>query len=68
MISYADEPREDQIRVLRRMTDAQRLAAAVSLYRIARKVKLAGLRQQYPDLPENELKRRLNEAFLHASD
>jgi hypothetical protein len=63
-----DEPGEDQIRALRRMTPAQRLEAAVMLYRTARQIKLAGLRMQYPDLPEAELKRRLNEAFLYASN
>jgi hypothetical protein len=68
MISYLDEPGEDQIQALRRMTPEQRLEAAASLYRFARQVKLAGLRQQFPTLSEIELKRRLNEAFLYASD
>jgi hypothetical protein len=68
MWSARDEPGEDQIRVLRRMTPAQRLESAVLLYRSARQIKLAALRQQHPELPESELKRRLNEAFLYASN
>jgi hypothetical protein len=68
MWNTRDEPGEDQIRALRRMTPAQRLAAAAQLYRLARQLKLAGLRQQYPESSEGDLKRRLNEAFLHAPD
>jgi hypothetical protein len=63
-----DEPGEDQIQVLRRMTPQQRLQTAASLYRFARQLKLAGLRRQYPQSSQSELNRRLNEAFLYASD
>jgi hypothetical protein len=68
MAESLDAPGEDQIRALRRMTPEQRLDAAASLYRFARQVKLAGLRQQHPAASEAELKRRLNEAFMYAAD
>jgi len=63
-----DEPGEDQIRALRKMTPAQRLEAASRLYWSARALKLAALRQQHPELPEGELKRLVNEAFTHVRD
>jgi hypothetical protein len=68
MISYFDEPGEDQIRALRRMTPAQRLEAASMLYYSARQLKLAVLRQDHPELPESELKRMLNEAFTYVAE
>jgi hypothetical protein len=66
MWNTRDEPGEDQIRALRRMTPAQRLEAASRLYWSARELKLAMLRQQHPNMAEGDLKRLVNEAFTHA--
>jgi hypothetical protein len=68
MFYKKDEPGEDQIRALRRMTPAQRLESAMMLDHSARELKMAFLRQRHPDLPEMELKRMLNEAFANARD
>lgn len=68
MPTFSDEPGEDQIRALRRMTPEQRLMTGISLYRFARQLKLAGLREQHPEWSESQIKRRLNELFLYASD
>jgi hypothetical protein len=61
-----DEPGEDQIRVLRQMTPEQRVKAGIGLWRFARRVKLASLREQHPQLSQGELQRLLNEAFSRA--
>lgn len=60
------ETNDDQVAALRRMTPAERLKAFFMLYRSARKIKEAALRQFHPDWSENQIKGALRESFLHA--
>lgn len=53
--------------VLRRMTPAQKLEAAVRLYWSARELKAAWLRQQHPEWTEAEVEDAVKKAFLYAS-
>jgi hypothetical protein len=55
----------EEIRILRAMTPAQKLAAAEDMYRAARDIKAAALRQQHPDWSEEEVQRNVREIFLH---
>jgi hypothetical protein len=59
---------DPQMEILRRMTPEQRLRSAMMLWRTARKLKLAFLREQHPQASEAELKRLLNDAFLYARE
>ena len=56
----------DQIAALRAMTGAQRLRMAERLYWSARKLKLAGLRFEHPDWPEERLNEELIQVFTRA--
>ena len=51
---------------LRRVPGRQKLATAFSLYRGARRLKAAALRQQHPDWTEDRIRQRVKEIFLHA--
>src|ERR1041385_2059178 len=55
----------EEIRILRAMTPAQKLAAAEDMYRAARDIKAAALRAQHPDWSEEEVRRKVREIFLH---
>jgi hypothetical protein len=54
----------EEIRILRKMTPAQKLAAAERLYWSAREIKAAALRQQHPDWSEDTINRKVREIFL----
>lgn len=56
----------EYIATLRRMTGAQKLRAAFSLYDTAKKIKAARIRQQHPDWNDVQVRQRVNEIFLHA--
>lgn len=56
----------EYIATLRRMTGAQKLRAAFSLYDTAKKIKSARIRQQHPDWGDAQVRQRVNEIFLHA--
>lgn len=56
----------ESIATLRRMTGAQKLGAAFHLYSTAKRVKAARVRQQHPDWSEEQVRRHVNEIFLHA--
>jgi len=56
----------EYIATLRRMSGPEKLRAAFALYRAAREVKAARLRQQHPDWTEEHIARRVQEIFLHA--
>jgi hypothetical protein len=60
------ENNDDQVAALRRMTPAERLNAFFMLYRSARKIKGAALRQFHPDWSENQIQGAVRESFLHA--
>ncbi len=55
----------EERRILRAMTPAQKLAAAEDMYRTARDIKAAALRQQHPDWSEEDIRRKVREIFLH---
>jgi hypothetical protein len=55
----------EEIRILRAMTPAQKLEAAEEMYRAARDIKAAALRQQHPDWSEDEIRRKVREVFLN---
>jgi len=48
------------------MTPEQKLEVSLRLYYSARELKAAGLRKHFPDLKEEEIQRRVKEAFLYA--
>ena len=56
---------EVQFEIFRRMTPAQRWAAAQRLYWSARRLKAAHLRSLHPDWDEEQVQRAVKEAFLN---
>jgi hypothetical protein len=56
----------EQLRILRSLPGVRRLQLAERLYWSARKMKLAGLRLQHPDWPEERLNSEVRQIFLHA--
>ena len=56
----------EYVATLRRMTGVEKLRAAFSLYRTARAVKAARLRQQHPDWTQEQVEQRVKEIFLRA--
>lgn len=56
----------EQFVALRAMTGARRLRLSERLYWSARKMKLAGLRSQHPDWPEQRLADEVRRIFSHA--
>jgi hypothetical protein len=56
----------EQIMALRAMTGARRLRLAERLYWSARKMKAAGLRNQHPDWPDQQLNDEVRRIFRHA--
>lgn len=58
---------ELQTRIFREMSAERKLALADDLLVLARELKLAGLRMQHPDLPDDELRRRVTELIAHVA-
>jgi hypothetical protein len=56
----------EQIVAWRAMSGTRRLRLAEQLYWSARKMKIAGLRSQHPDWPEERLQDAVREIFSHA--
>jgi hypothetical protein len=56
----------EQFAALRTITGVRRLRLAEQLYWSARKMKIAGLRSQYPDWPEARLAEEVRRIFSHA--
>lgn len=56
----------EQFAAFRAMTGEQRLRLAEQLYWSARRMKLAGLRSQYPDWTEERLADEVRQIFTHA--
>ncbi len=52
---------------LRRMTGAQKLATAGALFRMARKIKAAGLRRRHPEWTDDEIQREVSRIILLSS-
>ena len=55
----------EELRILRAMTPAQKLAAAEQLYWSARALKAVALRAQHPDWSEEDIRREVREIFLY---
>ena len=53
-----------QDEIIRKMTPARRLEVARGLYETAWKLKAAGLRQQHPDWPEEQILAKVRRVFL----
>lgn len=56
----------EQFAILRGMTGQRRLKIAEQLYWSARKLKVAGVRSQHPDWPEEAVAAEVNRIFFHA--
>ena len=56
----------DELRILRALSPAQKLAAAERLYWSARELKAAALRAQHSDWSEDEIRHKVREIFLLA--
>ena len=66
-MGYAeDRPDEEQLRILRAMTPAQRYQIMVDLYNYARELKTAGIKMQHPEWTEEEVEAAVREVFLYA--
>ena len=59
-------PGDLEVSILRRMTPARKLEIAFGLRDLAWRLKAAGLRDQHPDLGEEEIQDRVRDAFRHA--
>jgi hypothetical protein len=59
-------PSQDAI--YRNMTPAQRWAQAVRLWRQARLLTEAGVRQRHPDASDQEVQKRVARLFLHGNE
>ena len=55
-------------RILREMSAAQRIDAAMDMYWIAREQKTSALRRQNPGWTEGQIQRAVHEAILYARD
>ena len=55
-----------QTEILRKMTPADKLKAAMRLYWSARRLKAAAIRQQHPDWNEQQVLNAVTEAFVNA--
>lgn len=56
----------EYIETLRRMSGEQKLKTAFQLYRGARRLKAARLRQEHPDWSEEQVQARVREIFMYA--
>ncbi len=56
----------EQFAILRTLPGERRLKLAEMLYWSARKLKVAGVRSQHPDWPEEKVNAEVNRIFLHA--
>ncbi len=59
---------DDQQRILRAMTPAQKIRALDLLYQSWRQLKSAALRAQHPEWTEEDIQRAVRDAFLYARD
>ena len=52
---HSDSDRQRYIQVLRRMTPSQRLAKAMELSELGKKLFLQGLRRRFPEMDERQI-------------
>jgi hypothetical protein len=55
---------DERVKILQRMTPAQKLRAAERLYWSARQLKAAWLRQQHPEWSDERIECEVRDAFL----
>ena len=58
----------EQKRILKSMTPAEKLKAAMDLYHSARELKAAGLRHQHPNWTEDRVQEKVREIFSRAGE
>lgn len=63
-----NDPSPEQIEIYRRMPGTRRLKLAEQMFWMARRLKTAGVRHQYPDWPEEAVRAEVNRIFRHARD
>ncbi len=61
-----EQPSPEQVGIMRAIPGEQRLRLAEQLYWSARKLKVAGLRAQHPDWPEQRILAEVRRIFLNA--
>jgi hypothetical protein len=57
---------DEQIRILRAMTPAQKIRAAERLIESARELKAAAIRARHPDWSDEQVREAVAKAFLNA--
>ena len=57
----------EYVATLRRLSGQEKLESALALYRFARDLKAAALRQAHPEWPEERVQEEVREIFLRAS-
>jgi len=55
-----------QYSIYKKMTADEKIRIATGLYYMARKIKRAALKNQFPDVPDAEIEKKLRDIFLHA--
>ena len=65
MLAY-EQPTLQQIAVWRAMSGEERLHLAEQLYRMARKLKAAGVQSQHPDWPLERVEAEVSKIFVNA--
>jgi hypothetical protein len=63
-----DDPSPKQIEIYRQMTPGRRLEIAEQMFWSARRLKVAGVRHQHPDWPEEQVISEVNRIFLNVRD
>ncbi len=63
-----DDLTPEYVEVLRRLTGPQKVKAAFALWRAARRLKSAALRERHPEWTEARIEKELREILLRAGD
>ena len=66
--SHLREAEAVRRRILRAMTPAQRLDAAMDMYWVAHEQKTSAVRRRHPDWSPEQVRQAVREAFLYARD
>ncbi len=59
---------DEELRILRAMTPAQKLKVAAQLFNAARRIKAAALRAMHPEWSEDQVQMALRKAILYGRD
>jgi len=63
MNKYIEQPNKIEIEIFRRMTGEDRLRIGFEMCEFVRKMIIAGIRNQYPNISEQELKSKVKERY-----